>query len=114
MRISFFPVDSSNRNKKINKVSKIGTDLDNTTSLNKFNGDLDTKVDNLKQITLKDYRDINSKLYDNEGNAENNDNKKKLLSEEELLDLKKSISDGSYKINIKALSLGLLRYIERD
>lgn len=113
MKINFFHINSTNKSLKVNRVSKVDISLDNTTSTNSHRNNLnDVTRGDFQKKSLQDYIDINNKLYSKDDESSDSNNKH-FLSYEDLANLKESISNNEYEVNTKALSLGLLRYIER-
>lgn len=113
MRIDFFHVDLLNKPLGVKGVSDVDTNCSTSSHYN-YGSEATRTQKNTIEYT-KDYSDIQNKLHpkaskDNSSTPE----EEEFISEEYLLNLKKSIFDNEYKINIKALSMSLAKYIERN
>lgn len=108
MRIDFYHVDLLKNDDKVKKIKSIDAECSTSTSYN-----YDAKNSKFTKDSFnftKDYLDIKN-LLDIDREALTDDDE--FLSEKDLSNLKKSISSNDYKINSKALSMSLIKYIER-
>lgn len=108
MRIDFFHVDLLNKSLKVKKVVNVDTDFDTSTRFDTSSEANRTQKNNIKPS--KDYLDIQNKLYSS--NFQNGD-ENEYISDDDLFNLKDSIKNNQYKINTKALSLSLIKHMER-
>ena len=109
MRIDFYHINLLKNTDRVNKVSTIDTDSNTTTYYN-----LNSKTNESKKndsYLIRDYLNINNILNLEDDLSEEKDS---FLSEEEFYRLKKSISNNEYIVNLKALSMSLIKYIERS
>ena len=109
MRIDFYHVDLLKNDDKVKKIKSIDAECSTSTSYNYDAKNSKFTKDNFN--FTKDYLDIKNLLdIDREALTDDAD---EFLSEKDLSNLKKSISSNDYKINSKALSMSLIKYIER-
>lgn len=109
MRIDFYHVNLLKNTDRVNKVSTIDTECNTATNYNpNFKADK-SKKDN--SYFIQDYSNINNMLNLEDDSLENEDD---FLSNEEFSRLKKSILNNEYVVNSKALSMSLIKYIERS
>lgn len=106
MRIDFYHVDLLKNEAKVKKITSIDAECSTSTNYNYDAKNSKFIKDNFN--FTKDYLDIKN-LLDIDGEALTDE----FLSEKDLSDLKESISNNNYKINSKALSMSLIKYIER-
>ena len=112
MRIDFFHVDLLNKPLGVKGVSDVNTNC--STSHYNYGSEANRTQKNNIEYT-KDYLDIQNKLHQKTSKYNSSTpEEEEFISEEYLLNLKKSIFDNEYKINIKALSMSLAKYIERN
>ena len=106
MRIDFYHVDLLKNEAKVKKITSIDAECSTSTNYNYDAKNSKFIKDNFN--FTKDYLDIKN-LLDIDGEALTDE----FLSEKDLSDLKESIFNNNYKINSKALSMSLIKYIER-
>lgn len=106
MRIDFYHVDLLKNEAKVKKITSIDAECSTSTNYNYDAKNSKFIKDNFN--FTKDYLDIKN-LLDIDGEALTDE----FLSEKDLSGLKESISNNNYKINSKALSMSLIKYIER-
>lgn len=108
MRIDFYHVDLLKDVSKLKEISTIDVECNTTTNYNLMAKSDDSKKDNLRftqdYLEIKNMFDLDETLADNE---------QTFLSDDDLSKLKKSILNNEYNINIKALSMSLIKYLER-
>lgn len=107
MRIDFYHINLLKDTLKLKEINTVDVDCNTTTNYNLMSQSDNTKKDSLN--LSKDYLDINNML----DMDESNDDEGTFLSEEDLSKLRKSIKNNEYNINLKALSMSLIKYIER-
>lgn len=108
MRIDFYHINLLKNTERVKKVNTIDTECNTATNYNHSSKAAKLKKNN--SYLIQDYLNINDMLNLEDDSLEDKDD---FLSDEEFSRLKKSISNDEYVVNLKALSMSLIKYIER-
>lgn len=112
MRIDFFHVNLLDKSLEIKGVSDVDTNC-NTSSQYNYGSEASRTQKSHIQYT-RDYLDIQDKLHTNPSKNNTSSSEEEFISDEDLLNFKKNIKNNEYSINTKALSLSLIKYMERN
>lgn len=108
MRIDFYHIDLTKDIKSLKEINSIDTSCNTVTNYSLTTKS--NKFDNTDYCLFKDCSEITN-LFDSEKELTYKD--KEFFSESDLKNLKEVILKNEYNINLKALSMSLVKYIER-